>query len=184
MKIPDNVTIYATPPSPVVLASTIDKKGNKNLAAFGFFGLCSHIPGMVTIGVRKTIQTYKNMKATGQFVIGIPTPKIAKNVYATADKLRKEDAFKECGLTPIKSAKVKPFRIKECQVNFECKVVKIIETGDHILVIAEIIESDCDPKIYANNKRDFRLNIDALYHATGSVFKTGKGKVIEVGGNK
>jgi len=180
MKFPLDKVVYSTPPSPVVLVSTINKDGRKNLAAFGFFMPCAHNPPMVAVGVRKTIHTYKYAKEIGEFVIGIPTPRIVKQVCKAGDKTDSEDEFVYCGLTPIKSELVKPFRIKECQINLECKFVGEIDTTDHTIILGKVVATDCDEKIYDENKGNFRLNLDSLYHVTGSRFITGKGEKIDL----
>jgi flavin reductase (DIM6/NTAB) family NADH-FMN oxidoreductase RutF len=178
MKLAPQQIVYSTPPSPVVLVSTINKKGRKNIAPFGFFMPCSHKPPMVAIGVRKTTHTYKYAKEIGEFVVGIPTPRIAKQLYKASEVGKTDDEFKECGLTPVPSKKVRPFRIKECQVNLECKFVSEIDTGDHTMIIGEVIEAECDGDIFDKNKAKLRYNLDSLYHVTGPRFITKDGRKI------
>lgn len=78
MKLDSSKIVYSTPLSPVVLVSTINRKGRKNIAPFGFFMTCSHKPPMVAISIRKITHTYQYVKEMGEFVVGIPTPKIVK----------------------------------------------------------------------------------------------------------
>lgn len=180
MKFPLDKVIYSTPPSPVVLVSTMNKDGRKNVAAFGFFMTCAHNPPMVAIGVRKSIHTYQYTKELGEFVVGIPTPEIAKQVWLSGNRDKSDDEFKYCSLTPVPSEKVKPFRIKECQVNLECKFTGEIDTTDHIIIFGEVVEADCKEGLYDEDKGSFRSNINALYHVTGNRFKTGNGKEVDV----
>ena len=179
MKFPLDKVIYSTPPSPVVLVSTINKEGRKNLAAFGFFMTCGANPPMVAIGVRKTIHTYKYAKEIREFVVGIPSPKIVENIWKSGGDKKGDDEFKHCKLTPIPSKKVKPFRIKECQVNLECKFKGEIDTTDHTIILGEVIEADINEELYDENKVKMRYNLNSLYHITGPVFVTGEGKKIK-----
>ncbi|MFA9212818.1 MAG: flavin reductase family protein [Candidatus Methylacidiphilales bacterium] len=59
--------------------------------------------------------------------------------------------FEKAGFTALASEKVKPFRVKESPVQFECKVREIIETGNEggagNLVIAEIILMHIDESV-------------------------------------
>lgn len=180
MKLPLDKVVYSTPPSPVVLVSTLNKQGRKNLAPFGFFMTCAHKPPMLAIGVRKSIHTYKYAKQTGEFVVGIPTPEIVRQLYKAGQRMETDDEFKESDLTPIPSEKVKPFRIKECQVNLECKLVKELEVGDHIIIIGEVIAADIKDELYDEDKAKLRYNLNSLYHITGPNFITKDGKKIKV----
>jgi flavin reductase (DIM6/NTAB) family NADH-FMN oxidoreductase RutF len=180
MKFPLDKVVYSTPPSPVVLVSTINKKGKKNIAAFAFFITCASNPPMVAVGVRKITHTYQYAKEMGEFVVGIPTPEIVKQVWHAGDSDKGDDEFKHCKLTPATSEKVKPFRIKECQVNLECKFAGEFDTTDHTVIFGKVIETDCDKKLWDEDKGNFRLNLKTLYHVTGNRFKTGDGKEVEV----
>ena len=83
-------------------------------------------------------------------------------------------------LSPFFSEKVKSFRIKECQVNFECKFIKEVPTGDHILIIGEILKADIGDELFSEDKAELRFNLDTLYHITGPNFVAGKGKKVVV----
>jgi len=180
MKLPLNLVVYATPPAPVVLVSTIDEKKKKNVAPFAFFATCSHIPPMVCFGTRKETDTYKNIMKTKEFVVSIPSPDIVDKVWSCGKKV--EDEFKHSGLTPIKPKKVKPYRIKECQTNLECVFRWKKKTGDHILIIGEVVEADVNKKVFSKEKWKLRTKLNPLYHVTRNHFILGRGKytVLEV----
>jgi len=177
MKIPLDKVRYVTNPTPTVLVSTLSKEGRKNIAPFGMFMNCSCNPPMVLFGARKKIHTYKYLKETGEFVVGIPPSKIVKQVYK-ASEINEGDEFEGSGLTPIASKSVKPFSIKECEANLECKFVREIETGDHVMIIGEVIDGIMDDKLFSKDNANIRTNLDSLYHVTNDVF-TSKGKVIK-----
>ena len=178
MKLVISKIIYSTPPSPVVLVSTINNKGRKNIAPFGFFMPCSFKPPMVAISVRRVTHTYRYAKEMGEFVVGIPTPIIVKQLYKASKIGKTDDEFRECGLTPIPSKRVRPFRIKECQVNLECKFINNMNAGDHTIIIGEVIEAECDDEIFDKDKANLRYNLNPLYHVTGRSFITKDGKKI------
>lgn len=180
MKLNPSKIIYSTPPSPVVLVSTINSRGRKDIAPFGFFMSCSHKPPMIAISTRKITHTYQYAKEMREFVVGVPTPKIVKQLYKASKKGKTNDEFKECGFTPIPSKKVKPFRIKECQVNLECRFVNEIDSGDHTIIIGEVVEAECDDDIYDKDKANLRYNLDSIYHVTGHNFVTGNGRKIRL----
>jgi flavin reductase (DIM6/NTAB) family NADH-FMN oxidoreductase RutF len=52
--------------------------------------------------------------------------------------------FKDTGLTPMESSKIKPPIINECPYNIECKVSHDVMIGDWTLILGEIVETHID----------------------------------------
>jgi flavin reductase (DIM6/NTAB) family NADH-FMN oxidoreductase RutF len=80
------------------------------------------------------------------------------------------DKFKETGLTPMVARKVKPPAIKECVAHLECKLHSQCVTGDHTILVGEIVEA------YAN-KDAFKESYDLkkakmVFHLGGNEFAT------------
>ncbi len=178
VEVPKDKLSYAHPGGITALVSTTNEEGVNNLAAFGFHAMCSVNPPMIVIGVRESIDTYKNALATNEFVVGIPGKDIVEKAYKCGDNV--VDEFTHSGLTPIPSLKVKPPSIEECQSNLECKLVKMIPTGDHILMIGEVITARVKKDVYADDKIGMRTKMDYLVHNTKNVFMTKDGKEIKV----
>jgi flavin reductase (DIM6/NTAB) family NADH-FMN oxidoreductase RutF len=61
------------------------------------------------------------------------------------------DEFVKSGLTPVASEVVKPYRVKESPVQFECKVTQIIplgtEGGAGNLVLYEVLRIHIDESV-------------------------------------
>ncbi len=72
---------------------------------------------------------------------------------------RNYDKFQKVPLTPQKAKKVKVPIIMECIAHLECKVVKIIELGDHVLIIAAYALSDYFNEVYNTTKFQSCLHI-------------------------
>ena len=167
----DKNIIYMTQPSPVVLVSTINKDGVKNLAPFGFFMNCSSNPPMLALGLSPKSDTYKNIIETKEFVVSIPNKDIVKQVYECGNKyLPEEDEFDATGLTSYKSNNVKANRVMECSVNIDCVLENYIESGNHYVVIGKIVGVDIEENIYSEDKVNSRLNVPRMYHITGNKF--------------
>jgi flavin reductase (DIM6/NTAB) family NADH-FMN oxidoreductase RutF len=170
------------PPGPTILVSTINKNGLRNLAPMGMFMSVSIDPPMLAVGLQPTIDTYKNISETKEFVIGIPGRDIASKVWKCKDKI--EDEFTHSGLTAIPSLKVKPPSIKECQVNFECKLVWEKEsgdhTGDHIVVVGEVIATRIKENLSSDSRLELRKKIDYIFYPAENIFFTKDGKIITV----
>ena len=75
--------------------------------------------------------TLANVKATGEFVINIATEATLVQMDATGSTYPPDvDEFEIAGLTPAPSVAVKPPRIAESPINFECKLFKLVPLGD------------------------------------------------------
>lgn len=132
-------------PRPIALTTTVDPDGRVNAAPFSFFnvlgdsppilGLC---PGDRSAGVPK--DTARNIRLTHEFVVNLVDEALAEQMNLCAATLPPgEDELLHAGLTAVASSVVKPPRIAEAPVSFECRSHSIIEIGDNRLIIGEIL---------------------------------------------
>ncbi len=133
----NRIIIGSVVPRPIAWVSTIDESGRPNLAPFSFFNaVCYNPPTLLFCpGVRATDSgrkdTYFNIRATKEFVINIVTEELAEAMNITATELPPEvNEFEMAGLTPAPSVRVRPPRVAESPVNFECTLNQIVEIGD------------------------------------------------------
>ena len=142
---PNNITqpelhkhlLSAIAPRPICFASTVDKNGNVNLSPFSYFNVFSSNPPMMVFsparsGKNNTLKhTHENIKEVPQVVINIVNYQMVEQMSLTSTNYDKGiNEFVKSGLTPIPSKKIKPPRVKETPVAFECTVSKIIELGN------------------------------------------------------
>jgi len=180
MEVETSRLTYLLPPAPTILISTIDRNGRKNLAAYDSNMPCSKKPPMVAVAIRDFQHTYRNIMDVGEFVIGVPSSSMIYEVWKCGNKDEKcEDEFKEVGLTPVPSEKVKPFRIKECQVNLECIRKNEIKLGTHNIVFGEVIKAYVDNDLFSENDIELRKNLDSIHHISKTYFIR-KGKEVNL----
>ena len=166
----------AITPRPIALVSTIDKNGNKNLAPFSFFNIFSVNPPIMIFSPVKSARfgnnkdTLENVKQIRECVIGLVNENIAQQVSLASCSFEKDiNEFEKAGLIEIKSDLVKPSRISESPINFECKVNDIITLGDEggagNLVLAQILKIHIHKSILDVNEDidPFKLNIVSRY---------------------
>lgn len=141
--------VYVTQPSPVILVSTISKNNVDNVAPFAMFMNCSTKPdNMVAIAISPKTDTYANIKETRQFIIGIPKDNILDKLYKAGEKVDKNvSEFEFTNLTPYDSKKIKCKRIEECIVNIDCIFENEIETGNHNIIVGEVVACEILMKI-------------------------------------
>ena len=128
-------------PRPIAFVSTISSDGKHlNLAPFSFFnGVGSNpmtllfCPANKADGSEK--DTLRNCKpvdegGTGQFVVNVAVENYIREVAASSEALGYgESEFQLTGLSPAPSVVVKPPRVKESPIAFECETVQVVRTN-------------------------------------------------------
>ena len=72
-----------------------------------------------------------NAETTGEFVVNMVTGDLSERMNATAGEFSPDvDEFEVSGLTPLPSLLVRPPRIAESPVHFECRVAEIVRLGE------------------------------------------------------
>lgn len=145
-----NYLVSAVAPRPIAFASTIDKDGNVNLSPFSFFNVFSSNPPIMIFSPARsgrdnsTKHTHQNIKDIPEVTINIVNYPIVEQMSLSSTAYAKGiNEFGKAGLTEVPSHKVKPPRVKEAPVSFECVVDDVIELGDSggagNLVIARVV---------------------------------------------
>ena len=114
-------------PRPIGWISTVSPEGVHNLAPYSQFQNLNFDPayvmfsaGQTTTGARK--DTVANIEATGEFVYNMATYDLRDAVNRSAQEVSPEvDEFELAGLTKAPSIRVKPCRVAESPVQFECR---------------------------------------------------------------
>jgi len=156
----------AITPRPIAFASTIDAQGNVNLSPFSFFNVFSSNPPILIFSPARRVRdnttkhTLQNAAETKEVVINIVNHSIVEQMSESSKEYAKGvNEFIESGLTEVPSLKVKPPRVLESPVSFECVVDNIISLGEHggagQLVIAKVVHIHVKSEILdANNEID------------------------------
>ncbi|HEY2531316.1 MAG TPA: flavin reductase family protein [Xanthobacteraceae bacterium] len=166
-------------PRPIGWASTMNAKGVTNLAPFSFFTVVCVIPPMISLTIARNPNggekhTLKNARETGEFCLNVVTQKVWTEMVDSANALPDGDSeFAAIGLTPIQSVKVKPPRVKEVPIHFECKLDRVLELGPnrHPLVIGEVVYFHVDPACMTNGYIDMR-KLDPIGRLNGFSYAT------------
>jgi flavin reductase (DIM6/NTAB) family NADH-FMN oxidoreductase RutF len=121
-------------PRPIGWVTTMNGAGRVNLAPFSFFNAVAEQPAMImyTCGGRKPDRASKdslaNAREHGEFVWNLATWDLREKMNATASTLPAEiDEMAHAGLTVAPSRLVKPPRVAESPVQFECKVWQVLD---------------------------------------------------------
>lgn len=130
------ILLSAVAPRPIAFASTIDTEGNVNLSPFSFFNVFSANPPILIFSPSRrgrdntTKHTYENVKQCKEVVINIVNYAMAEQMSLTSTEYeRGVNEFEKAGFTQVPSEVVKPPRVGESPVSFECSVDNVIELG-------------------------------------------------------
>ncbi len=169
----------AVGPRPIAFASTIDKDGNRNLAPFSFFNVFSANPPIMVFSPARsgrtntTKNTFDNVKKVPEVVINIVNYSIVEQMSLASSPFEADiDEFTKSGLTPVASETVKPFRVKESPVQFECKVNEVVELGTEggagNLVICEVTKIHINEEVLDENGAIDQHKIDLVSRMGGN----------------
>jgi flavin reductase (DIM6/NTAB) family NADH-FMN oxidoreductase RutF len=152
------ILLGAISPRPIAFASTIDADGQPNLSPFSFFNAFGVNPTTLIFSPARrnrdatTKHTYENIKEIPEVVINVVTYDIVQQVsLASTEYARGVNEFEKAGFTQVASEKIRPFRVGESPVQFECRVRDVIETGEGggsaNLIICEVLLTHVNEQI-------------------------------------
>jgi flavin reductase (DIM6/NTAB) family NADH-FMN oxidoreductase RutF len=131
------ILIGSVVPRPIGWVSSLNAAGQPNLAPFSFFNaVCANPPSVLfcpiirsSDGQRK--DTLRNVQATGEFVVNIVSEPLAQAMNISATEFPPDvNEFQAAGLTPAPSVRVRPPRVAESQVHFECALTQVVTLGE------------------------------------------------------
>jgi flavin reductase (DIM6/NTAB) family NADH-FMN oxidoreductase RutF len=131
-------------PRPIALVTTRNEQGVINAAPFSMFNMLGEDPPIVMISINKLQDdllkdTSANILANGEFVVHIADEPMAEQMHRCGDKLpASQSELDAVGLTSAPSRTVRPPRIVEAPVAFECKLSEKLETASRHIFIGEV----------------------------------------------
>lgn len=182
----------AVGPRPIAFASTIDSDGNFNLAPFSFFNVFSSNPPVLVFSPARsgrtntTKDTYNNVKLIPEVVINIVNHKIVHQMsLASSPYPPGTSEFVKAGFTPLLSEKVRPMRVAESPVQFECTVKQVIELGDQggagNLIICDVVHMHISEDVLDSNDMIDQLKIDLVARMGGNWYcRADKNSMFEI----
>lgn len=157
-------------PRPIALVSSLSPQGVANLAPFSYFNAVGHMPLSLMFSIGKKPDatekdTLRNVRpisegGTGEFVINLAIEPYINQVAEAAEPLPYDESeFDYIRLTPTASQTVRPPRVAESPVAFECRTLHIFPVGEFHVVIGQVIH------LYVNDDvldERLRINSDKL----------------------
>jgi flavin reductase (DIM6/NTAB) family NADH-FMN oxidoreductase RutF len=140
-------------PRPIGWVSTQGADGSVNLAPYSFFNAFNYKPPILGFSSNGAKDSLRNARELGEFVWNLTTRELATQMNETCATMPYgTDEFELAGLTKAPSRLVRPPRVAEAKVQFECKVADIIQLKGHKgdlaqawLVLGEVVGIHIDP---------------------------------------
>ena len=181
----------AVTPRPIAFASTIDSAGNVNLSPFSFFNVFSANPPIMIFSPARrgrdntTKHTYENVLQVKEVVINIVNYDIVQQMSLSSTEYGKGvNEFEKAGLTPLASQTIKPPRVAESPVQFECRVNEVIslgtEGGAGNLVICEVLKMHINEAVLDTDGKIDPVKLDAVSRMGGNWYGRAKQGMFEV----
>ncbi|TCI85152.1 flavin reductase family protein [Tenacibaculum sp. M341] len=181
----------AVAPRPIAFASTIDKEGNPNLSPFSFFNVFGANPPIMIFSPARSVRnnttkhTLDNSEETKEVVINVVNYDIVQQMSLSSTMYPKGvNEFEKAGLTMLPSDVVKPFRVAESPVQFECKVNDIIYTGNEggagNLIVCEVVKIHINEEVLNEEGLIDQHKIDLVARAGGSYYSRARDGFFEI----
>lgn len=166
-------------PRPIAFASTIDEMGRPNLSPFSFFNVFSAKPPILIFSPARRVRnnttkhTLENVLVTREVVINMVNYDMVQQMSLSSTEYGDGvNEFEKAGLTALKSDVVKPFRVSESPVQFECKVTKVEALGKDggagNLIYCEVVKIHIDEAILNKSGSIDQHKIDLVARMGGN----------------
>ncbi|MBT8394170.1 MAG: flavin reductase family protein [Flavobacteriaceae bacterium] len=183
--------LSAVAPRPIAFASTLNKDGVPNLSPFSYFNVFSANPPILIFSPSRRVRdntvkhTLQNAEATKEVVINMVNYDMVHQMsLSSADYPDDVNEFKKAGFTMLDSHNVRPFRVGESPIQFECKVNEIIRLGKKggagNLIICEVLKMHFSKEILNKDKSINQEKLDLVARAGGNYYSRAKKGFFEI----
>ena len=168
-------------PRPIAFASTIDNNGNSNLSPFSFFNVFSANPPIMIFSPARRVRdnttkhTLENVEVIKEVVINVVNYDLVHQMSLSSTEYPEGvNEFDKAGLTMLASSEVRPFRVAEAPVQFECKVNEVIKLGKDggagNLIICEVVKLHISKDVLNADDSINQEKLDLVARAGGSYY--------------
>lgn len=146
-------------PAPVILAgATVAEK--PNYLAVACVAVLSQLPPVISIALYKGHYTVAGIEENKTFSVNIPSLDMVRKTdycgmvsgHRTDKSLLFESFYGELKTAPM---------IRECPLNIECQVDHVMESGNNLIFIAEVVAAYADDSVLTDGAPDIQ-KIDPL----------------------
>jgi flavin reductase (DIM6/NTAB) family NADH-FMN oxidoreductase RutF len=183
--------LSAIAPRPIAFASTISKEGVPNLSPFSYFNVFSSNPPILAFSPARRVRdnsvkdTLKNVHDVPEVVINVVNFEIVHQMSLSSTEYPSEvNEFDKSGLTMLASDTIRPYRVAESPVQFECKINDIISLGEDggagNLIICEVLKMHMTDEVLNEDQSINQEALDLVARAGGSYYTRARAGFFEI----
>ncbi|MEM0076926.1 MAG: flavin reductase family protein [Thermoproteota archaeon] len=143
-------------PSPLVIVTSGDPEDPKRRGGMtaAWVTRVSWDPPLLVVSIAPSRYTLELIKEAREFAVNVVGEKLEKVAYGIfgSKSGRSLDKLKESGVKFGRAKSIKAPVIEESIVVLECKLIKTVEAGDHVLVVGEVVSAtkfnEGDPLVF------------------------------------
>jgi len=128
---------------------TSNGPNGQNIMACEWTHHISYSPGLIVICIRGDKATAANIRVSKEF--GVNLASIDQSGMSsvsgeyTGSEVNKIEALKELGFDFYEGEKISALMVKDAALNVECKFIKELDLGDHIMFVGEVLIAKNNP---------------------------------------
>jgi len=176
-------------PRPIAFVSTISEDGVNNLAPFSFFNAFGSNPPVLAFSASRrgtnntTKDTYENLIRTKECVIHTVNYAMLEQMNLASSEFDSGvDEFIKSGFTPLASENIKPMRVKESPVHFECELMQMVElgglAGSGNLAVCKVVKIHVSEDILDEKQGIDPHKLDAIGRNGGAFYTRASGSAL------
>jgi flavin reductase (DIM6/NTAB) family NADH-FMN oxidoreductase RutF len=165
-------------PRPIAWVSTVNPVGEHNLAPFSFFTGITWRPATIGISIANRKDgtekdTLHNIRQMKEFVVNSVSVEQGPSMFKCAQMLPYgTDEAASCAVEMIPAARVRPRRVKDAKVSFECSLLDVVTVGQGAfagnLVLGTVLVLNVDDKVLHDGREVSWSDLDSLGRVGGS----------------
>ncbi|MDR5759549.1 flavin reductase family protein [Caballeronia sp. LZ035] len=132
-------------PRPIALVTTLGADGTVNAAPFSMFNMLGEEPPIVMLSINRLADgtlkdTAVNIPREKEFVVHLADEAIAQQMHRCGERFAADiSELDEVGFTALASSRVKPPRIAQAPVAFECELWETLTTASRHIFIGKVL---------------------------------------------
>ncbi|EEA04653.1 conserved hypothetical protein [Burkholderia sp. H160] len=132
-------------PRPIALVTTLGEDGIVNAAPFSMFNMLGEEPPIIMISINRLADgtlkdTAVNIPREREFVVHLADEAIAQQMHRCGERFAADvSELDQVGFTALASSRVKPPRIEQAPVAFECALWETLETPSRHIFIGKVL---------------------------------------------
>jgi flavin reductase (DIM6/NTAB) family NADH-FMN oxidoreductase RutF/uncharacterized protein YciI len=149
-------------PGQIVVVSTVNEHGEPNLAPKSWIMMAAFAGPVIALGCNVGHTTYRNILATGEFVVNIPGEPLAERIFALLRYHGMERTLRS-GFTLGPAERVRPPIVQECRAHLECELESVKGYGEEVVIFGKVLAARMDAECRSGEKPEQYFTLRPIF---------------------